>query len=231
MYGGWPAELSGVEHQWWNTWFNSCSVHVTFCVEPFLNMKEFVNAIVGLKILWRCNLDPWIGSIPTIYEYSEATWKEAKRQAEVAFLPVLREPLRIFCRKYNSCNSIHWNGAEENGVGKWKGKSEHWASSRCCEEGKSEASLNGSVPCRKKGAVGKENWWGHYHGNGDEREMHSLVGQRIDMLLTAWECAKELMLRCAVELADVRIPVQICCSFQARDFLQKWTSVFLAWFS
>ena len=28
---------------------------------------------------------------------------------------------------------------------------------------RSEASTNGFVPGRKKGAVGKENWWGHFH--------------------------------------------------------------------
>ena len=76
----------------------------------------------------------------------------------MAFLPVLRKPLRVFCRKYNSCHSIHGNGAEGNGGGKGKGTCEHWASSGCCEEGKNEASINGTVPSRKKGAVGKENW-------------------------------------------------------------------------
>ena len=64
----------------------------------------------------------------------------------MAFLLVLREPLRIFSQKYNSCHSIHGNGAEENGSGKGKGMCKHWASSGCCKEGKSEATINGSVP-------------------------------------------------------------------------------------
>ena len=76
---------------------------------------------------------------------------------------MLGEPLRIFCWKYNSCHSIDGNGAKENGGRKGKGMCEHWASSGCCEEGKSEASINGSIPGQKRGAVGKKNWSGRYH--------------------------------------------------------------------
>ena len=64
----------------------------------------------------------------------------------MAFLPVLGELLKIFCQKYNSSHFIHGNGAEEKGSGKGKGMCKHWASSGCCKEGKSEASINGSVP-------------------------------------------------------------------------------------
>ena len=60
----------------------------------------------------------------------------------------------------------------------------HWASSGCCEERKSEASINGSVPGRKKGAVGKESGEGIITGNGNEREMqaayHSGMHEGID---------------------------------------------------
>ena len=40
-------------------------------------------------------------------------------------------------------------------------------------------------------------------------------------LLTAQECAKELMLCCVVGLADIWIPIQDWCSFQTRDFLTE----------
>ena len=86
---------------------------------------------------------------------------------------------------------------------------------RCCQEGKSEASLNGSIPGWKKGALGKKNWWGHYNRRW-QWEVNAL-----DLLLTAQECTKELMLHCAVKLANIWIPIQVCCSFQTRDFLQQ----------
>ena len=38
-------------------------------------------------------------------------------------------------------------------------------------------------------------------------------------LLTAQECMTELMLHCAAELANIQIPIQVCHSFQTRDFL------------
>ena len=51
-------------------------------------------------------------------------------------------------------------------------------------------------------------------GDSNEREM---LGKC--KLLTAWECAKKLMLHCAAELVNVQIPVQVCRSFQTRDIL------------
>ena len=51
-----------------------------------------------------------------------------------------------------------------------------------------------------------------------------MAGRRpLDMsvwVATHRECAKELTLRSAAEVTDVRIPVQICRTFQTRDFLE-----------
>ena len=61
-------------------------------------------------------------------------------------------------------------------------------------------------------------------GDGDEREIHG-GSRREDVGWTTRrprDCvtsAKELTPRCAAELADVQIPVQVCRSFQTRDFL------------
>ena len=61
-------------------------------------------------------------------------------------------------------------------------------------------------------------------GDGDEREIHG-GSRREDVSWTTRrprDCvtsAKELTPRCAAELADVQIPVQVCRSFQTRDFL------------
>ena len=37
------------------------------------------------------------------------------------------------------------------------------------------------------------------------------------------ECARELTLRCAAEVTEVWIPVQVCRTFQTRDFLHGWS--------
>ena len=66
-------------------------------------------------------------------------------------------------------------------------------------------------------------FWPKKGGSGEGKLVRALSQAMVMRgkckLLTTWECMKELMLRCAVELANIWIPVQVCCIFQTRDFL------------
>ena len=66
-------------------------------------------------------------------------------------------------------------------------------------------------------------------GDSDEREIQGgkmSVGYGAHLMImffavTTGECVKELMLCCVVDVTDIQIPVQVCCTFQTRDFLHK----------
>ena len=97
--------------------------------------------------------------------------------------------------------------------------------------GKEHASIAQAVDVVRNGRVrllymvpllAQKRWqWGREIGDsiitGDSNEREMLGKCK---LLTAWECAKKLMLHCAAELVDVQIPVQVCRSFQTRDILR-----------
>ena len=64
-------------------------------------------------------------------------------------------------------------------------------------------------------------------GDGNEREIHGgkmSVGHGARLMImffavTTGEYTKELMLCCAAEVTNIRIPIQVCHTFQTRDFL------------
>ena len=81
-----------------------------------------------------------------------------------------------------------------------------------CEEGRSTAPLNCSVPGRSRRWRREWNAW-----REDVRWTWACCG-----VATHRECAKELTLRCAAEVTDVSIPVQVCRTISDQEFETFW---------
>ena len=124
----------------------------------------------------------------------------------------------IFPRKDNSSHFIYGNRGEESGGGKGKEASEHrvsrdWARMMWREEC-GFPKLIYSWPMQAMATRGKcMVGWRPLDPHG-ARSHDCVCG-----VATHRECARELTLRCAAEVTDVWIPVQVCHTFQTRDFL------------